>query len=166
MHDNSTVSLRAAVGENEPNIGERVPKKEHTGFLEACYTPSSKAAGKVRTLAFSVTKRVRTRRTIQIAVDVLSVLRRPTGMVPKEWVVRCEGICTMVTERAVMMMVDVWRRISEPNMPVLHVFAGKKVVVLSTAQGALIRPVRWKVTRNTATDRYCCSHGRPSVWYQ
>jgi hypothetical protein len=35
------------------------------------------------------------------------VLKQLTGMMPKEWVVRCEGICSMVTE--MIMMVDRWK---------------------------------------------------------
>jgi len=55
IHDNTTISLGTmASDENELNIKERVPKREHMGFLDAYYTPSSKAAGKVRTLVFSV----------------------------------------------------------------------------------------------------------------
>lgn len=65
MHNNSTTSRGVTVSDkSNPNIQERVPKKEYSRFLDAYYTPSSKAAGKVRTLAFSVQKRVRTIRTI------------------------------------------------------------------------------------------------------
>ncbi len=164
MHDNSTISLGVAVGnENDPNIEERIPKKEHSGFLDACYTPSSKAAGKVRTLAFSVQKRVRTIRSIRMACEILSVLRQPTGMMPREWVVRCEGICTTVTEKAVVMMVDKWKRMSEINMPVLHVFRSKKVIVISIAQGVLIRPVRWKVVKSRSRGSYEVEYEGPYV---
>lgn len=164
MHDNSTVSLGVAAGdENDPNIKERIPKKEHAGFLDACYTPSSKAAGKVRTLVFSVQKRTRTIRTIQIATEILSILKHPTGIMPKEWVVRCEGICAMTTERAVMMMVERWKKICEPTMPVLHVFKNKKVMVISTAQGVLIRPMRWKIVRNKISGKYEPEYEGPYV---
>jgi hypothetical protein len=68
MYDNSTISLGvAARDEDDPNITERIPKKEHAGFLDTYYTPSSKDAGNVRTLAFSVQKGIRTGRTVRIA---------------------------------------------------------------------------------------------------
>ncbi|KAK2591530.1 hypothetical protein QQS21_010780 [Conoideocrella luteorostrata] len=76
LHDNSTMSLGVAAGdENDPKIEERVPKKEHGGFLDACYTPSSKAARKIRTLVFSAQKRVKTMRTMEIATEILSVIK-------------------------------------------------------------------------------------------
>lgn len=51
-------------------------------------------------------KSVRTGRTMQIAADILSVPRGLTTMIPGTWVVRCEKVCSTVTERAVVMMLD------------------------------------------------------------
>lgn len=164
IHDNTTMSLGVAAGdENNPNISERKPKKEHMGFLDACYTPSSKAGGKVRTLAFSVHKRVRTSQTMRIAAEIMSVMNNVNNMMPKTWVVRCEGLCAMTSERCVVMMVEKWKQYSDPNMPTLHVFRDKMVVVISTAQGALVRPIRWRMVKTNGANGFNCSFEGPFV---
>ncbi|KAK7937811.1 uncharacterized protein PG986_014679 [Apiospora aurea] len=139
---------------SEPDIQERTPKPEHGGFLDVCYTPSSKSSGKVRSLAFSCQIRVRTTRTLVIASEILSVLKR-VGMTPRrDWVVRCEGVCAITSQRGVKAMVDAWKRYSEINMPSIHVFESVRVVVVSTAQGVVVRPVRWRSVRRRDSDAY------------
>lgn len=167
VHDNITVSLGTVAGdENNANLEERIPKTEHAGFLDACYTPSSKASGKVRTMAFSATKRVRTIRTRQIAAEILSVMKTSNAMAPKTWVVRCEGICTETSERCVTMMVNAWKKYCELDMPVIHIFnrnMSRKVMVISMAQGVVIRPIRWRITTHLGTKRQVYSHEGPYV---
>ncbi|KAF4460198.1 hypothetical protein FALBO_13039 [Fusarium albosuccineum] len=167
IHDNITMSLGTIAGsESEPNVEERIPKMQHAGFLDACYTPSSKSSGKVRTVVFSVTKRVKTIRTREIAFEILSIMRSVTSMGPKTWIVRCEGICTETTDKAVKMMVSKWKTYSEPDMPVLHLFSRgmtKKVMVVSMAQGVLIRPLRWIPRCDKKTGRWSYSFEGPYV---
>ncbi|OAP53871.1 hypothetical protein AYL99_11893 [Fonsecaea erecta] len=61
------------------------PKPDQDGFLDSCYTPSSKSSGKVRTFAVGVSMRIKTRRTIEVASSILAVLKRPNGIAPKNW---------------------------------------------------------------------------------
>ncbi|OAP53942.1 hypothetical protein AYL99_11822 [Fonsecaea erecta] len=156
-HDNTVISLGTAAGDDsEPNLVERMPKPDQDGFLDSCYTPSSKSSGKVRTLAVGVSVRIKTRRTIEIASSILAVLKRPNGIAPKNWVVRCIGYCSTYSEKDVRAIVDEWKKYSEVNMPTIHVFRrsqGFSFINISVATGVLVRPVRWKVVR-MSSDLY------------
>ena len=146
LHDNTVLSLGEAAGPDiEPNLEERRPRRDHGGFLDACYTPQSKAAGKVRWTAIGVTTRVRTAHTFEITKKILLPVGRMTEVINRSWVLRLGGVCTMVTLSVVQAIAKAWANTCEPNMPVIHIFKSEKVVVVSTAPGTLIRPVRTKV---------------------
>ncbi|KAK5162657.1 uncharacterized protein LTR77_011263 [Saxophila tyrrhenica] len=143
MHDNTVISLGSAAGSDiEPNLEEREPKREQGGFLDMCFTPQSKSSGKVRALTIGASVRIMTKRTIDIACDILSVLRFGNGIGRRDWVVRCMGFCCTVAERDVRKLVDRWKTYCEPNMPTMHVFKDAKVANLSLATGVIIRPMR------------------------
>lgn len=70
------MSLGVAAGnENDLKIKERVPKTEDADFLDACYTPSSKTTKKARMLILSIQKRVTAVTRINIAAEILSVIK-------------------------------------------------------------------------------------------
>lgn len=146
IHNNTVLSIGSSAGEDyEPNLDERVPKKEHMAFLDSCYTPSSKASGKVRCLVMGTSVRLMTRRTLQMAYEIISAASviHPIGV--RDWVMRCMGYCCMVSEKDVCRMVNKWKEYSEINMPTIHVFRNSKVVVVSVSTGVVIRPIRTRV---------------------
>jgi hypothetical protein len=146
IHDNTVISLGQAAGDDiEPNLEQRNPKKEHEGFVDPVFTPQSKSSGKVRALVFGTSKRIMTRRTIDIATKILSVLRFPRSIEAKLWIVRCMGFCTTASESEVRSMVAEWKKYHEINMPTVHVFESTKVFVVSVATGVVLRHMRWKV---------------------
>ncbi len=143
LHDNTVISLGDAVGSDiEPNLEEREPKKVQGGFLDMCFTPQSKSSGKVRALVMGTSIRIMTKSTIDIACDILSVLKFGNSIGRRDWVVRCMGFCCAVVERDVKRIVDKWKTYCELNMPTLHVFKDAKVVNISVATGVIIRPMR------------------------
>ncbi|GJD05183.1 hypothetical protein ColKHC_14008 [Colletotrichum higginsianum] len=58
------------------------------------------------------------------------------------WKGRCIGYTFTVTENDVSSMVETWSRYCEPNMPTIHIFENKKVIVISLSSSVLIRPIR------------------------
>ncbi|RYP14051.1 hypothetical protein DL767_010448 [Monosporascus sp. MG133] len=61
------------------------------------------------------------------------------GMYPKIETFRTRELISEI-------MASTWKRICEPNMPVLHIFEAAKVIVVSTTTtGVLIRPMRRRV---------------------
>ena len=149
IHDNTVISLGDVAGSDiEPNLEEREPKKEHGGFLDACFTPQSKSSGKVRAVAMGTSVRIMNRLTIDMACDILSVLRFGNSVGYRDWVVRCMGFCCSVTEKDARKVVDKWKVMCELNMPTLHVFKDAKVINISVATGVLIRPIRWSIDKN------------------
>lgn len=134
----------AAGDDVEPNLEHRMPKREQEAFLDACFNPQSKVSVKVRALVVGTSIRIMTRRTIEIASRILSVLRFPSGISPKR-VVRCMGFCCTASETEVRMMVNEWKKHCEVNMPTVYVFRTAKVVVVSVATGVILRYMRWKV---------------------
>jgi hypothetical protein len=141
--DNTVLSIGDMAGSDErASIEDRKPKKEMGAFLDVCYTPQSKASGRVRMLVAGVSIRVRTKRTYEMTYELLSTLTFPMGFGVGDWVVRCCGYCCMATLDDVNRIVKKWRTMCEPNMPTLHVFENMKVLNISTSSGVLIRPVR------------------------
>jgi hypothetical protein len=76
--DNAVLSVGDLGGkDNRADVEQRKPKKDMSGFIETCYTPQSKVAGRVRMLTSGVMIRVRTGRTgrlYEMAHELLSVL--------------------------------------------------------------------------------------------
>ncbi|KAL9122249.1 MAG: hypothetical protein Q9187_001201 [Circinaria calcarea] len=146
IHDNSVISLGEVAGDDiEPNLEQRNPKMDHEGFMDPVFTPQSKSSGKVRALVFGTSIRIMTRRTIEMATKILSVLKFPNGIGAKMWVVRCMGYCCTASEKEVRLMVAEWMKMHEVNMPTVHVFKSAKVLVVSVATGVVLRHMRWKV---------------------
>lgn len=146
IHDNSVISLGDVAGDDvDPNLEQRNPKREHEGFMDPVFTPQSKSSGKVRVMVFGTSIRIMTRRTIEMAVRVLSILRFLNGIGAKMWVVRCMGYCCTASEKEVRLMVAEWRKLYEINMPTVHVFKHSRVLVVSVATGIVLRHMRWKV---------------------
>lgn len=147
VHDNTVVSLGDIAGTDaQPDIARRKPIKEHGGFLDACFTPQSKAGGKARASAVGCSIRIMTKRTIDIASNILSKLKVADSIKAKDWVVRCMGFCCWTSiDGVMMMMIDEWKEHCELNMPTVHVFSTAKVIVISVATGVVIRPVRTKI---------------------
>ncbi len=143
LYDNSVLSMGQMTGDDDnPSIENRKPNKFHRGFVDVCFTPQSKGAGRVRMLTFGVSIRVATARTIKLACVIMSAVGFQVVSGIGDWVLRCMGFTTMITFEDVVSMVSVWKNMCEFNMPTLHVFESKKVVVISIASGVLIRPVR------------------------
>lgn len=145
IYDNTVMSLGPVAGEDvQPDLEQRRPRDDHGGFLDAEFTPQSKAAGKVRLLAVGVTIRIPTRRTFEILKEIMEPLRFTSAFANKNWVVRCGGFCCATTGKVVRMMTNVWMKFNEPNMPTLHVFEDRDepVLVVSVASGTAIRPMR------------------------
>lgn len=141
--DNSVLSIGDMAGEDErANVELRKPKEETGGFLDVCYTPQSKASGRVRMLASGVTIRIKTQKTYEMAYKLLSTLTFSMGIGFGDWVVRCGGYCCMATLEDVIAIVNQWKLMCEYNMPTVHVFEKAKVLNISIASGVLIRPMR------------------------
>lgn len=143
LYDNSALSMGIVSGDDDSaDIEGRKPSPYHRGFVGTSYTPQSKGAGRVRMLVFGCTIRVTTQRTIELACEIMSVLKCSIGIGFGDWILRCMGFCCVVTIEEVFAMLDVWKSMCEPNMPTMHVFRDSKVVTISTSSGVLIRPMR------------------------
>jgi hypothetical protein len=141
--DNTVLSIGDMAGEDDrADVEQRKPSTETGGFMDVCYTPQSKASGRVRMLTSGVTIRIRTSRTYEMAYELLSTLTFSMGIGFGDWVVRCGGYCCMATFEEVKAIVSKWKDMCEPNMPTVHVFENMKVINISIASGVLIRPVR------------------------
>lgn len=150
IHDNTVISLGDAAGSDmEPNIEEKVPKKDHSEFLDACFTLQSKASRKVRVFGPGVSIRIITKRTIEIASEMLSVLRFGSGIKHGDYIVRCVGFYCEATEKIARSIVNKWKEYREVNMSTAHVFKDAKLLVISVATGTLIRPMQLKIVSNT-----------------
>ena len=147
LYDNNVISMGDMCGTDENAVVEnRVPKAHHRGFIDVCFTPQSKGAGRVRMLAFGVSIRIATRRTVTMACKLISTVKCQIGTGFGDWVLRCMGFTTTITIEDVTAIVSAWKIMNEFNMPTVHVFEKMKVVVISIASGVLIRPVRTIVT--------------------
>ena len=155
FHDNTVVSIGSEAGsDNEPNIEQRTPRKEQGGFLDMCFTPPSKAAGKVRALAVGVVQRIETPRTREIACSIMAAMSNVREIGVRDWVLRCKGFCCRVSFKHVSAMMLRWLDFCEPNMPTLHVFRSEKVITISTAIGTLIRPMRMMPIMDKNAGKY------------
>ncbi|KAH7001768.1 hypothetical protein B0J12DRAFT_747803 [Macrophomina phaseolina] len=143
FYDNTALSMGIMSGDDDnASIEGRKPSPYHRGFIGVSYTPQSKGAGRVRTLVFGCTIRVTTPRTIELASEIMSVLKCGFGVGLGDWILRCMGFCCVVTLEEVHAMLDVWKLMCEPNMPTMHVFEAPRVVTISVSSGVLIRPIR------------------------
>lgn len=143
VFDCMVLSMGASAGEDDSaNLEAREPADNHDGILDVCYTPQTKAGGRVRALAFGTHQRIETHRTREIVAEMFSSMSRHASMLVGDWVLRWYGYTCRVTERCVRALVEVWKATCEPNMPTVHVFLSSKVVVVSSSTGVLIRPVR------------------------
>lgn len=143
LYDNNVLSMGSKVGSDDsPNLENRRPSQFHRGFVDVCFTPQSKGAGRVRMLTFGVSIRIMTRRTIKLACTLLDKITSQLGNGYGDWVLRCMGFTTFITLEDVIQIVSVWKSMCEFNMPTVHVFEKEKVLVISIASGTLIRPIR------------------------
>ena len=143
LYDNSVLSMGDSVGKDEStDIETRRPKPYHRGFMDVCFTPQSKGAGRVRMLSFGVTIRVMTTSTIKLACRLISTIGVRVGTGFGDWILRCMGFTTAITHRDVVAIINEWKTMCEFNMPTVHVFESLKTVVLSITSGVLIRPLR------------------------
>ena len=146
LHDNTVLSLGKAAGlDIKLNLEERCPRRDHSGFLDVCYTPQSKVAGKIRWTVIRVTTRVRTTHTFEVTKKILLPVTHMAEVINRNWVLRLGGVCTMITLSVAQAIAKAWKNICELNMPVIHIFTSKKTIVVSTAPRTLIRLVRTKV---------------------
>lgn len=149
MHDNILLSVGDSAGSDDnANPSDRRPSMDTGGFIDTTVTPQSKAAGRVRVLAFSTSIRVMTKRTLGLAYELMSGLMNMPGVGIGEWVLRCMGFCCRITNQDVMSILDKWKKMNERNMPTVHVFLNAKVIVISVASGTVVRPMRWHVINN------------------
>lgn len=151
MYDNTLLSTGRLAGEDDrASVEGRTPTADTGGFLDTIVTPQSKASGRVRLLAFSTAIRVATKRTFEMASELLSTLSSSIsfGVGFGDWVLRCMGFCCRVRFEDVMTIANKWSKMNERNMPTLHIFMNAKVVVISMASGTVIRPMRWHVINN------------------
>lgn len=146
MYDNNVLSMGEAMGSDDsPFIEMRRPSEHHRGFIDTNFTPQSKGAGRVRMLAFGVSIRVMTKRTVEMACKLLSAVGHSIGTGFGDWVLRCMGFTSFVTSQDVIKIVNEWKNMCEFNMPTVHVFTSMKVIVISITSGVLIRPVRTSI---------------------
>lgn len=165
LYDNNVLSMGQMAGADEnPAIEVRKPNKFHRGFIDVCFTPQSKGAGRVRLLSFGVSIRVMTRRTVKLACDIISAVGPQVANGVGDWVLRCMGFTTVITDEDVHSMVNTWKNMCEFNMPTVHVFESRKVIVISITSGVLIRPLRTLVSKSKFTrqgpfvDSMCVYH--------
>jgi len=143
LYGNNVISMGDSCGSDDNAVIEvRTPKADHRGFIDVCFTPQSKGAGRVRMLAFGVSIRTMTKRTVVLASRLISVVGCQIGTGFGDWVLRCMGFTTMITLDDVMKIVTEWKTMNEFNMPTVHVFENLKVIVISITSGVLIRPMR------------------------
>lgn len=149
MYDNILLSTGAEAGGDESaNIKARHPQEDTGGFLDVIVTPQSKASGRVRLLAAGTSIRITTKRTIQLTCELLSGLANTIGLGVGDWVLRCMGFCCRITEVEARRIVSKWGKMSERNMPTVHLFIQAKVLVISIATGTILRPMRLRVSNN------------------
>lgn len=149
MYDNILLSVGDMAGDDDrADLKSRTPAEDTGGFLDVIVTPQSKAAGRVRLLAFPSSIRLMTKRTIQLAYELMSGLTNMMGIGIGDWVLRCMGFCCRVTFDDVKVILSKWKNMNERNMPTVHVFMSAKVIVISVASGTVIRPMRWHVIDN------------------
>jgi hypothetical protein len=165
MYDNNVLSMGDVMGSDDsPTIEMRRPKPHHRGFIDTNFTPQSKAAGRVRMLAFGVSVRVMTSRTIEMACRLVSRVAHGFGTGIGGWVLRCMGFTSIITGSNVVALVNEWGKMCEYNMPTVHVFESARVVVISITSGVLIRPVRTRmikgkfVREGPVVDSMCVYH--------
>lgn len=146
MYDNILLSIGDMAGsDDKAEIKNRNPSMHTGGFLDTIVTPQSKASGRVRVLAAGTSIRVMTKRTIQMAYELMSGLTNAIGIGIGDWVLRCMGYCCKINFEDVKRIVDKWKNMNERNMPTLHVFMNAKVIVISISSGTVLRPMRLHV---------------------
>lgn len=149
IYDNTLLSVGdTAGGDDRADITNRTPSADTGGFLDVIMTPQSKASGRVRLLGPGTSIRIMTKRTIQMAYELMSGLTNSIGIGVGDWVLRCMGFCCRVTITDVKAILSKWKKMNERNMPTLHVFVNAKVVVISVATGTVLRPMRLHVINN------------------
>ena len=67
-----------------------------------------------------------TPRTFEMVKSMLSILGLRVSVTTREWIVRCRGFCTTATADEVKRIAAMWKEMSEPNMPTLHMFMNRK----------------------------------------
>ncbi|KAF3009533.1 hypothetical protein E8E13_004868 [Curvularia kusanoi] len=141
--DNSVLSIGDMAGEDErADVEQRKTKEEMGGLINVCYTPQSKASGRVRMLVGRVMIRIKTSKMCERAYYLLSTLSFLMEIGFRDWVVKCGGYCWQITLEDVERIVGKWKNMCEPNMLTLHVFESMNVLNISIASGVLTRPVR------------------------
>ncbi len=143
LYDNTVLSIGSKAGDdNSADIEARSPSPFTRGFLDVCFTPQSKSAGRVRTLCAGVSIRIMTSKTIEMVKTIMSQICSGSGIGFGDWLVRCFGFTCSVTVDDVHKMVNKWKTMCEYDMPTLHVFESQKVITVSASSGVLTRPVR------------------------
>jgi len=149
IYDNNLLSTGRMAGDDDrADVMKRTPSPDTGGFLDVIVTPQSKAAGRVRLLVAGTSIRVVTSRTIEMAYELVSGLTHNMGIGIGPWVLRCMGFCCKITYDEMITIVNRWKKMCERNMPTIHVFASRKVVVISIAPGTVIRPMRMHVVND------------------
>lgn len=76
-----------------------------------------------------------------MAADLVSSIQNPLSNVG-DWILRCIGYTTIITEDDVLTLVEKWSKMCDAKMPTLHIFKKNRVVNISVSSGVLIRPIR------------------------
>ncbi|KAI0448848.1 hypothetical protein F5B21DRAFT_509741 [Xylaria acuta] len=71
-----TLSMGPSTGDDDDNANTtaRIPSDEHDCVLDVCYTPQTKAGGRIRALEFGTQQRIETTRTREMAGEIISTI--------------------------------------------------------------------------------------------
>ena len=67
--------------------------------MDACFTPQSKSAGKIRSFVMGVSMRIITVRTISLAKRILYGIQRKTSNEKTDWIMCRMGFCCKALEQ-------------------------------------------------------------------
>lgn len=154
IHDNTVVDMGPEVGDdNNPDLKNRMPRVDHGGFLCSIFTPQSKAAGRVRALACGTQVRMVNDNTNKLVGELIDVAITEKGKGPEEWFLRWGGLVTKVNLAGVKAIVKKWSMSIECDGPTVHVFEEHKLIVISTANGTVVRPLVVDPTKPNCVEK-------------